>query len=90
MGAIIKCPPWFSSHICFPLNTIPKATGGKFRLISDCRYLNAFVDVPKFKMEDLKDLHKIAHPRDFMFSIDLKDGYFHIPLRPDTWKFFGF
>ena len=41
-------------------------------------------------MEDLSDLHKIALPGDYMFSIDLKDGYFHVPLKPAHWKYFGF
>ncbi len=40
-------------------------------------------------MEDLRDLHKIAAHNDYMFSIDLKDGYFHIPIKPDHWKYFG-
>ena len=40
-------------------------------------------------MEDLRDLYKIAKPGDYMFTIDLKNGYFHIPLKPDEWKYFG-
>ena len=89
-GAIVKCPPSMTPHIIFPLNTIPKSTPGKFRIISDCRYLNQFVSVPGFRMEDLASLHKIALPGDYMFSIDLKDGYFHVPIKPEHWKYFGF
>ncbi len=88
-GAIIKCPKEYVPHIIFPLNIIPKSTPGKFRIISDCRYLNNYVSVPDFRMEDLTDLHKIALPGDFMFSIDLKNGYFHIPIKPEHWKYFG-
>ncbi len=89
-GAIVKCPPSMTPHIIFPLNTIPKSTPGKFRIISDCRYLNQFVSVPEFRMEDLASLHKIALPGDYIFSIDLKDGYFHVPIKPEHWKYFGF
>ncbi len=85
MGAILQCPNGFKPHIIFPINCIPKATPGKFRIISDCRYLNGYIDVPQFRMEDLRDLHKIARPGDYMFAIDLKDGYFHIPLKPEHW-----
>ena len=88
-GAIIKCPKHFVPHIIFPLNTIPKATPGKFRIISDCRYLNSFTTVPEFRMEDFSSLHKIALPNDYMFSIDLKNGYFHVPIKPEHWQYFG-
>lgn len=77
-------------HIIFPLDTIPKGKSGKFRLISDCRYLNSFLNVPHFKHEDLRDLPNIAQPNDYMFSIDLTDGYFHVPLKPEHWTYLGF
>ncbi len=88
-GAIIQYPPKFTPEITFPINFIPKSTPGKYRIISDCRYLNGFIKVPSFRMEDLRDLHRIAVPGDFMFAVDLKDGYFHIPLKPGHWKYFG-
>ena len=39
-----------------PLGVVPKGTGGKFRLIINMRYVNAYLVKKKFKFEGLKDL----------------------------------
>lgn len=73
----------------FPLNCVRKAQPGKYRLTTDARYLNLYSVTPKFKLEDLRDLPAIASPGDWFTSIDLTDAFFHVPLKPEHWTYFG-
>jgi Reverse transcriptase (RNA-dependent DNA polymerase) len=43
--------------------------------------INAGVTVNPFKMESLQSVARLMRPGDWMFSFDLKKGYFQIPLK---------
>lgn len=62
-----------------PLLLVRKKSGS-YRPCLDLRHINAVVEYNKFKMEALKELKQMLLPGDFMTSLDLKDGYFHIPV----------
>jgi hypothetical protein len=68
-----------------PLDVVPKASGG-YRLILDCRLINSFLPDVHFKLENLAVVPHIVNPGDWMFSTDLEDAYFHIPIHPDSLK----
>jgi hypothetical protein len=72
-----------------PISVVPKPDGS-LRLIHDLRRLNKRLRAPKFKLPSVfKDLGGI--PKDaFMFSFDLKNAYYNVPLHPDFQKYFGF
>lgn len=63
---------------------------GKFRPCLDLRHLNNFVPHQKFKMEGLKHLREMIQEGDFLTSIDLKDGYLHVPVSPKSQKYLQF
>ena len=62
----------------------------KSRLILDCSYLNQFVDVPKFKYEDVKEALSFFNKGCCMIKWDLKNGYHLIKIHKKFRKYLGF
>ena len=81
---IVKEQPF----IVNPLSVAVQRT--KLRLILDCSYLNGFVEVPKFKYEDVRDGINYFKRDCFMFKWDLRDGYHQIAIHPEFQKYLGF
>ena len=52
----------------------------KYRVITDMRYVNQFIYVPKISYEDLSNLSSIVQNNDLYASVDLKDGFNNIRL----------
>ena len=75
---------------CISRLTTTKRADGRLRLIADLRPLNQFVAAPKFKSEDIRTALTMVNPGDFMTSIDLKDGFLHIPVHPSHRQYLGF
>ena len=75
--------------ICSPLGVVPKKNG-KLRLILDLRYLNKHLSVRKFKYEDLLVVSQIAAKGDWFITFDLRNGYHHIDIGREHWKYLGF
>jgi ribonuclease HI len=75
-------------HVVCPLGVVTEPT--KQRLIWDGRWVNSACVIPKFKYESLSQLHEWAVPMDFAFALDLKSGYHHVDMHPDSWKYLGF
>lgn len=72
-----------------PLGCVPKRNG-KYRLITDLRNLNSFCSPPRYKNEDVRDLASILKPHDKFISLDIKDGFYHIPVHPLDREYLGF
>ena len=68
---------------------VPKKDEG-VRPILNLRPLNRFVSAPHFKMQTLKAILQSLNPNDWVTKLDLKDAYFHIPIRPKHRKFLRF
>ena len=79
-GFLTKCPakPKFIS----PLGCVPKKDN-KLRLITDFRELNNYCARAGYKQEDIRNVAEIIRPNDYMTTIDLKDGFYHIPVHRD-------
>ena len=61
----------------------------KPRAIWDGRYVNEFCrDIP-FHMDNASKVAEVAWPNAYFFKLDHKNGYLHIPLHRQSWKFFG-
>jgi hypothetical protein len=60
---------------------VPKK-GGQWRLVVNLKPLNQFVEKEHFQMEGLKEVRDIIRPNDWMFKLDFKDAYFHVPIHP--------
>ena len=72
-----------------PIGCVPKKTGG-YRLITDFRHLNSFCNSCSFKQEDIRNVEKVVEQNDFFTSIDLKDGFYHIPICSDNQEYLSF
>ena len=77
--------PGFYSRLFF----VPKKSGGH-RPIIDLSILNRFLIIPKFKMESVHSIRAALDQGSFVFSLDLSDAYFHIPIHPRSRKFLRF
>ena len=79
--------PW----LIMPLIVEPKpGRPGKFRLIHDCRHLNALLDKFPFKMESLDQFVKQLSFMDKLFSVDIESAYHHIEIAPRHRTLVGF
>jgi hypothetical protein len=72
-----------------PISCVPKK-GGKFRLIVDLRLINQLCETPKFRNEDIGTVIDIVQPHDLLITLDLKNGFHHIPIAVKHQQFLGF
>ena len=68
---------------------VPKKNG-EMRPIINLKSLNNAVEKGKFKMETQRAIRRALQQGDWVTSIDLKDAYFHIPIKPAFRKFLRF
>ena len=75
-------------YCCNPLTV---ATGAdKLRLVLDLRHVNPYVRLQKFRHDDLHTLAELFEQGDFFVTFDLKSGYHHISIHPDSIQYLGF
>jgi len=68
-----------------PLGVEPKKPRGLW----DGRYVNEFCrDIP-FSMDNASKVAEISWISSYLFKLDHKNGYFHVPLHKDSRKYFG-
>ena len=61
----------------------------KPRALWDGRFVNEFCrDVP-FSMDNATRVAEVAWENAYFFKLDHKNGYQHVPLHRDSWKYFG-
>ena len=75
-------------HIVNPLSVAVQRT--KLRLILDCSFLNGYIEVPRFKYEDVIEGLNYFRKGCSMFKWDLKDGYHQLLIHPEFKKYLGF
>ncbi|KAK6011055.1 reverse transcriptase [Ostertagia ostertagi] len=87
-GAIERVPTntkvWVSS-----LFGIPKKDGST-RPIINLKPLNAFLEIPHFKMENLHSVSDVAYKGDFLAKIDMRDAYFAVNIAADHRNYLAF
>lgn len=87
IGVIEKC---IVKPTCVsPINSVPKSNG-KQRLIIDLRHLNEHCSPPKFVYEDIRTVKQIVKYQDVGVTIDLKNGFHHVPVHSDYKQYLGF
>ena len=68
-----------------PLGIEPKKPRGLW----DGRYVNEFCrDIP-FTMDNAAKVAEVSWVKAYMFKLDHKNGYFHVPIHESSRKFFG-
>ena len=75
------------ARIIHPLNVVKKASGG-FRMILDCRFLNAFLPDIYFRSENLSSVPAVVPQGAWLFSTDLQDAYYSVPMHEDSRRLF--
>lgn len=88
MGAIVISSP-IKNQFLSPYFLVDKPDKTK-RFIFNLQSLNKFIKVPHFKIEDLRTACKLVDKNYFMCHLDLKDGFFHIPIHTEHRKFLRF
>ena len=63
---------------------------GTARIILNLKELNAHVEHVHFKLDTLRDVLPLIHPNCFFMTIDLKDAYFSVYVRPGDRHWFQF
>ena len=84
-GIIIRETTQIRAEVICPLSVEPN----KPRLIYDARYINLFFKDKKFSMDGVGKWPEVGWRGMYMFSVDHKSGYHHVPLHYSAWKFFG-
>ena len=80
----VKTPPL----VVNPLSVSSK--NGKERLILDLRHVNKYVYKQKIRFDDWKTMEQFLTEGGFVFSFDIKQGYHHIDMHPDSIPYLGF
>ena len=68
---------------------VPKKNGS-MRPVINLKALNWWVETPHFKMEGLPTLQDLLRQGDWLVKVDLKDGYFMVPVHPDHHPYLRF
>ncbi|XP_058865945.1 uncharacterized protein LOC131708048 [Acipenser ruthenus] len=68
---------------------VPKRDGG-VRPILDLRLLNGFLKERRFRMLTHHHILQSVRPGDWFTTVDLRDAYFHIPIRPEHRRYLRF
>ena len=87
-NAITEVPP-DSPGFYSKVFLIRKASGG-WRPVIDLKNLNAHIHAPHFRMFMTSSLLSSVEKGDYAFKIDLQEAYFHVPIHPDSRKYFRF
>ena len=71
-------------------NALTVADGKKLRLVLDLRIPNQYIQISKFKYDDLKLIAQVLDRDQYYVKYDLKSGYHHIDIFPPHQKYLGF
>jgi hypothetical protein len=75
----------FIPTVVSPLGIEPN----KPRVLWDGRFVNEFCrDIP-FSMDNATRIAEVSWENAYFFKLDHKNGYQHVPLHRESWKFFG-
>ena len=85
-GAIYQVPP--QPSIVSRIFAVPKSDG-THRLVIDLTKLNNFIASPSFAITNQHSLKKIVDLPCWMASLDIKDAFLHVPVRPNLQKYLG-
>lgn len=75
---------FYSTYFLFP-----KKEGG-FRPVLNLQHLNVFLKCLPFRMVRTVDVLRSVMQGDWFVSVDLRDGYFHVPIALHHSKFLRF
>ena len=71
-----------------PINCVPKKNKS-FRLVIDLRNVNSYVQPCSFQYEDINSILEFVSPKDKLITLDIKDGFYHVPISLGSLLFVG-
>ncbi len=75
-----------TSSVCSPVFIVPKKNG-EARMVFDYRRLNSLTKKMQFPLPTIESLQRRFSGKHVISTLDIKSGYWHIPLRKeDRWK----
>ena len=84
--ALVPHQPCYLSRIF----TVPRKDGGNPRIIIDLSQLNSHITVPPITFENHTKVARNMIPPVVMASLDIREAYTHIPIRPNLQKYLAF
>lgn len=82
LGRVGECQP---PRVVMPLTVEPS----KPRLCHDELYINLWIKDLPFRLETLKDIHRLVDKNALLITWDEKSGYSHIKIDDESQEFFG-
>ena len=70
------------------MRAVPKKNN-KHRLVIDCRHINSSMVKPSFSQEGITVVSQLIQEEDILMTIDVKDGFHHIPLHQESQSYVG-
>ena len=67
-----------------------RAGNGKQRVVHNYRKMNEYACKKTCRYENVKDLHHLLKPQDWMLSLDCANAFWSVPLHPATAHFLSF
>jgi hypothetical protein len=80
---------WGRPMVISPLKVVPKDITS-FRLILDLSRLNRFLRFPRFKYDSIAQVKFLFDQGGYLFTWDLKDGYFHLDMAEQMFTYLCF
>ena len=85
MGALRQWKGKGKPHFVLPL--MVDDSRDKLRLIFNGKWLNQFLEFPKFKYEGLQPFVDVLHSDDGLFYFDYTSGYYHVELHESSRRY---
>ena len=67
-----------------------RACSGKQSVVHNYRRINVFAKKFTCRYKQIKDLHHLLKPHDWMLSLDISGAFWHVPLHKDTAHYLSF
>ncbi len=88
-GVIQQCVYNEQPKYVSPIGCVPKKNG-KLRLIHNLRHFNTFCDTPSYRNEDIRTVCDVIRYKDYLVSLDIKSGFYHVPVAKQDRDFLCF
>lgn len=88
--AIEPVPPLHHGSSFYSILFLVQKKSGGSRAILDLKKLNVHIKYRRFKMESLHSILACIRQGDLLTSIDLREAYLHVPIRPSHRRFLRF
>ena len=87
---LLTVQPIKNVKCCSSIFAIPKKEPGEWRLITNLKNLNEFLNTTYFTLPTLSDVAPMLHKGMWATKVDIKGAYNHLPLAPRDKPYLNF